>query len=145
MCSFFFQRGLRPRRPRAAPARPAPQLNTRRGPPGARASLAPLPATAVLTLVLPNFTTSLPGPVYNPSQLAFIAVISLVLYGTFALVQTVRHRDYFLPAEAATDATAHAAVSYTHLRAHETVLDLVCRLLLEKKKNHTIIPSQFAM
>ena len=27
-------------------------------------------------------------------------------------------------------------VSYTHLRAHETVLDLVCRLLLEKKKNH---------
>ena len=28
-------------------------------------------------------------------------------------------------------------VSYTHLRAHETVLDLVCRLLLEKKKLHT--------
>ncbi|WDT36791.1 hypothetical protein PVA38_11125 [Streptococcus pneumoniae D39] len=26
------------------------------------------------------------------------------------------------------------SVSYTHLRAHETVLDLVCRLLLEKKK-----------
>src|SRR5665811_2446887 len=30
-----------------------------------------------------------------------------------------------------------AAVSYTHLRAHETVLDLVCRLLLEKKKKKT--------
>ena len=30
------------------------------------------------------------------------------------------------------------AVSYTHLRAHETVLDLVCRLLLEKKKTRTI-------
>mgnify|MGYP003376600850 CR=1 FL=1 len=29
------------------------------------------------------------------------------------------------------------SVSYTHLRAHETVLDLVCRLLLEKKKNTT--------
>ena len=29
------------------------------------------------------------------------------------------------------------AVSYTHLRAHETVLDLVCRLLLEKKKHYT--------
>ena len=27
-------------------------------------------------------------------------------------------------------------VSYTHLRAHETVLDLVCRLLLEKKNKH---------
>ena len=30
------------------------------------------------------------------------------------------------------------AVSYTHLRAHETVLDLVCRLLLEKKKTTTL-------
>ena len=28
----------------------------------------------------------------------------------------------------------HAPVSYTHLRAHETVQDLVCRLLLEKQK-----------
>ena len=30
----------------------------------------------------------------------------------------------------------YLAVSYTHLRAHETVLDLVCRLLLEKKKKN---------
>ena len=30
------------------------------------------------------------------------------------------------------------AVSYTHLRAHETVLDIVCRLLLEKKKTLTL-------
>ena len=34
-------------------------------------------------------------------------------------------------------ARAYAAVSYTHLRAHETVLDLVCRLLLDKKQQHT--------
>ena len=33
----------------------------------------------------------------------------------------------------------YKAVSYTHLRAHETVLDLVCRLLLEKKTNTIII------
>ena len=33
---------------------------------------------------------------------------------------------------------ALAPVSYTHLRAHETVLDLVCRLLLEKKKTEKI-------
>ena len=31
------------------------------------------------------------------------------------------------------------AVSYTHLRAHETVLDLVCRLLLEKQKNQSTL------
>ena len=35
------------------------------------------------------------------------------------------------------DIERHTAVSYTHLRAHETVLDLVCRLLLEKTKKHT--------
>ena len=33
-------------------------------------------------------------------------------------------------------AQSFSAVSYTHLRAHETVLDLVCRLLLEKKNNY---------
>jgi len=33
--------------------------------------------------------------------------------------------------------TKNDTVSYTHLRAHETVLDLVCRLLLEKKKQKT--------
>ena len=41
------------------------------------------------------------------------------------------------PDDALLVASGHGckAVSYTHLRAHETVLDLVCRLLLEKKKN----------
>ena len=33
------------------------------------------------------------------------------------------------------------AVSYTHLRAHETVLDLVCRLLLDKNKDYLIVKS----
>ena len=39
------------------------------------------------------------------------------------------------------DMGADVAVSYTHLRAHETVLDLVCRLLLEKKKKNILIHS----
>ena len=48
-------------------------------------------------------------------------------------------KAFILPAPAAGPVPPPAyAVSYTHLRAHETVLDLVCRLLLEKKKqiNH---------
>ena len=77
---------------------------------GASTSLATLAALAVLTLVLPNFTSTVHGPVYSPSQLAFIAVVSLVLYGTFVLVQTVRHRDYFLPEEAVADEEVHAAL-----------------------------------
>ncbi len=79
---------------------------------GVNASLVTLAAITVLTLVLPNYTTSVSGPVYNDAQLAFIAVISLVLYGTFVLVQTVRHRDYFLPetseGEPAPDTDRHA-------------------------------------
>src|SRR5665811_1195642 len=38
------------------------------------------------------------------------------------------------PSQVETPVRKGGAVSYTHLRAHETVLDLVCRLLLEKKK-----------
>ena len=37
------------------------------------------------------------------------------------------------------------SVSYTHLRAHETVLDIVCRLLLEKKKSSDIPDRQMAV
>ena len=75
---------------------------------GVNATLATLAAIVVLTLVLPNYTTTTPGPVYSPSQLGFIAVISLVLYGTFVLVQTVRHRDYFLPPAGEADEEVHA-------------------------------------
>lgn len=65
---------------------------------GATAALATIAILTVVTLVLPNFTTSVPGPIYSRFQLGFVAVISLVLYLTFLFVQTVRHRDYFLPA-----------------------------------------------
>ena len=76
---------------------------------GVSASLATLAAIAVLTLVLPNYTTTVPGPFYSVSQLAFIALVSVALYGTFVLVQTVRHRDYFLPDDATLDEETHAA------------------------------------
>lgn len=62
----------------------------------ASTALVTLVAILVLTLVLPNFTTSTSGPTYNAAQLIFVAVASLVLYGSFIMVQTVRHRDYFL-------------------------------------------------
>src|SRR5262245_4738249 len=64
---------------------------------GASAALAVLAALTVLTLVLPNFATTAPGPYFNTAQLVFAGVVSLLLYGAFVFVQTVRHRDYFLP------------------------------------------------
>jgi Ca2+:H+ antiporter len=57
--------------------------------------------------VLPNFATSTPGPTFSNSQLVFAGMASLVLYGSFVFVQTVRHRDYFLP-PGAVDAGDHA-------------------------------------
>jgi Ca2+:H+ antiporter len=75
---------------------------------GANAALATLAAIVTLTLVLPNYTTTTPGPVYSAGQLIFAAVVSLLLYGTFVFVQTVRHRDYFLPPGSAQPADQHA-------------------------------------
>ena len=64
---------------------------------GANAALAVLTALVTLSLVLPNFTTSAAGPLFSTSQLVFAGTVSLVLYGVFVFVQTVRHRGYFLP------------------------------------------------
>jgi Ca2+:H+ antiporter len=76
---------------------------------GATSSLAALIALATLSLVLPSFTTSSPGATYTPAQLAFAAVASLVLWAIFVFVQTVQHRDYFLPSAQASNEEVHAA------------------------------------
>ena len=64
---------------------------------GAAGALAAIGALSVLSLVLPSVTISSPGPKFTPVQLAFAAITSLTVYAVFVTVQTVRHRDYFLP------------------------------------------------
>lgn len=64
---------------------------------GANAILATLIALTTLALVLPDFTISSPGPTYTSKQLEFAAIISLALWAAALFVQSVRHRDYFLP------------------------------------------------
>lgn len=107
---------------------------------GMSAALCVLAALAVLSLVLPNFTSSQAGPYYAPSQLIFVAVASLVLYATFVLVQTVRHRDYFLPegdlgkdAHAEPPATSDAWIAFAVL-----VVALVGVVLLAKDLAPTV-------
>jgi len=72
---------------------------------GTSPALSVLAALATLTLVLPTYTTSTAGPTFSPAQLAFAGISSLLLYGVFVFVQTVRHREYFLPVDTATDDT----------------------------------------
>jgi Ca2+:H+ antiporter len=75
---------------------------------GAGGGLAALFVMAALTLVLPAFTTTTPGGTYSTSQLVFVAATSAVLWAIFIFVQTVRHRDYFIPLANASDLEMHA-------------------------------------
>jgi Ca2+:H+ antiporter len=62
---------------------------------GASAYLAVLTALSVLTLVLPNYTHTSSGPTLALGQLVFVSVVTLLLYGIFLYIQTVRHREFF--------------------------------------------------
>jgi Ca2+:H+ antiporter len=73
---------------------------------GAQAALSVLIALTTLALILPNVTSTAAGPTFSSSQLVFAAIVSLILYGSFLFVQTVRHRDYFLPAGGGEEAHA---------------------------------------
>lgn len=90
---------------------------------GVTAALATLSAVATLALVLPSFTTSSPGATFSPPQLAFAGVASLILYGVFVFMQTVRHRDYFLPLKPDQE---HAAPPSTRAAATSLGLLVLC-------------------
>jgi Ca2+:H+ antiporter len=92
---------------------------------GTSPALSVLAAMVVLVLVLPSFTTTTLGPTYSVSQLAFAGLMSLALYAAFVFVQTVRHRDYFLPVDIG-DTDEHAAPPDDRATAISLVLLLAC-------------------
>ena len=75
---------------------------------GASSGLAALIAMSTLALILPDFTTTTGEGTYSNGQLEFAAVTSTALWAIFVFVQTMRHRDYFLPVDDKTNAEAHA-------------------------------------
>jgi Ca2+:H+ antiporter len=94
---------------------------------------------AVLVLVLPNTTTSANGPYLTGSQMAFVAVAALGLYLTFVFVQTLRHRDYFLPEDDSEG--AHAAppsLRATWIALGLLGLSLVAVVLMAKSLTPTV-------
>jgi len=66
---------------------------------GATAFLAVISTLAVLSLVIPDFTTSTPTSTFSPSQAIVFGTLTLLLYGAFLMIQTVRHRTFFLEPE----------------------------------------------
>ena len=63
---------------------------------GTGSYLAVLMALSVLSLILPNFTITTGVGTFSKGQLAFISFLSVLLYGAFLYIQTVRHRGFFI-------------------------------------------------
>ena len=108
---------------------------------GTGSGLAALAVLATLVLVMPSLTVSSAGATYTAAQLIFVAAGSLLLWLVFVFIQTVRHRDYFLPADHTTDETVHAAPPTGREAAVSGVLllvSLVCVVGLAKLMSPTL-------
>jgi Ca2+:H+ antiporter len=89
---------------------------------GTSAFLAVLLTLAVLILILPDFTmTASPGR-FSALQLAFVSLLSLLLYGAFLFMQMVRHRRYFIDEHA----EQHKETAHPSRSSWEIVLHAVC-------------------
>jgi Ca2+:H+ antiporter len=101
---------------------------------GANLYLSVLFMMATITLVLPNYTLTTPGPVYSAAQLGFVGVVTILLYGVFLYTQTVRHRDYFVRETAGNaDGAAHVSSRILGLSVALLLISLLAVVLLAKK------------
>jgi Ca2+:H+ antiporter len=109
---------------------------------GTAAALAVLGTLATLAMILPNHTTQLPGPFYSFAQLMFVSMASLVLYGAFVFVQTIRHRDYFVAIGREADAEGHDAARPPARAAWQglamLIVSLTAVILLAKLLSHPL-------
>jgi Ca2+:H+ antiporter len=93
---------------------------------------------ATITLILPNYTFTDPGPVYSAAQLAFVSLSTVVLYVVFLYAQTSRHRDYFVGD--AGQPQAHVRTSTRMLGASAALLltSLLAVVLLAETFSHVV-------
>lgn len=96
---------------------------------GTSSYLAVLGTLATIALVLPNYTTTTPGPIFSTAQLTAVAIVSILLYGGFLFVQTMRHRDYFLCAKDDSDAASVKAEPPTNAVTMVSTLFLLIALI----------------
>ena len=101
---------------------------------GANLYLSVLFVMATITLIMPNYTLTAPGPIYSAAQLGFVSVVTLLLYGVFLYTQTIRHRDYFMN-QASDDAAGGSHLSNRMLGFSVALLllSLLAVVLLAKK------------
>src|ERR1700742_4888786 len=106
---------------------------------GANLYLSVLAVLATITLVLPNYTLTTPGPLYSAAQLGFVSVVTILLYGVFLYTQTVRHRDYFIAGSAAAAHDGPLASNRTVVfSAALLLISLLAVVLLAKKFSQVV-------
>ncbi len=89
---------------------------------GANAYLSVIIPLAVMTLILPNYTTTTVGPTLSYVQEIFLALMSIGLCGIFLLIQTNRHRMYFVLGETKDAQAEHPPGASRSLTAHTALL-----------------------
>ena len=106
--------------------------------PGARAFLAVLITLATMTLILPRFTVSTSDPSLTTSQAVLFSMVTVVLYGTFLTIQTIRHSGFFV--ETGLDGTMEPLAKHLDLEHRSVpyhavflILTLIPIVLLSKK------------
>jgi len=101
---------------------------------GSNLYLSVLTVLATITLILPNYTLTTPGPIYSEAQLDFVSVVTILLYGVFLYTQTIRHRNYFVSeASGAANHEAHAPNRNLLLNVVLLLVSLLAVVLLAKK------------
>lgn len=106
--------------------------------PGANIYLSVLIVLATITLVMPNYTLAIPGPVYSTMQLGFVSVVTIILYGVFVYTQTILHRDYFIAGELGDAEHAPASSGMLTVSLILLLVSLVTVVLLSKTFSHVV-------
>ncbi len=96
---------------------------------GTNSYLNTIMALAVLGLILPNFTTTMPGPRFSTAKEIFLVVTSLGLYGIFLVIQTMRHSQFFMESEPSAGATTMPEPHHHQLPIHSTAYHAVLLFL----------------
>jgi Ca2+:H+ antiporter len=112
---------------------------------GANLYLSVLVVLATITLILPNYTLTTPGPIYSAGQLGFVSVVTVILYGVFLYIQTVRHRDYFIGDKGNADDNVTQASSRTLMLSIALLLVSLLAVVLLAKKFSLVVDAGAAL
>ena len=105
---------------------------------GSSVYLSVLSVLATITLIMPNYTLTTPGPVYSQGQLDFVSVVTILLYAVFLYTQTVRHRDYFIAGPDAVGDEPSVSSRTMALSLALLLISLLTVVLLAKKFSQVV-------